>query len=234
MTTETFAKMHFMGEGGDIVLPLNPSDFPITRPTENIVHHTFGAGYVSIGNDPKLREFTIESQFWSAKLPEGGLQAVNAYKEFFEKWQDSRKYKRLVVEHIDINILVLCNGFDIEYRAKAEDDIYYTLNLIEHPPFGKRSPAEGDTQSPSPYDNTNPPPRPPENKPPTTQTYTIVPGDNLWAIARKHGQDGTAWRELYNYNRDMLHQNVENRPSWNAGDLIFPGQMLQIPTDWGS
>ena len=50
-------------------------------------------------------------------------------------------------------------------------------------------------------------------------TYTVVKGDNLWKIARKHLGSGTKYIELYELNKDIL----------KSPDLIYIGQVLKIP-----
>jgi len=56
--------------------------------------------------------------------------------------------------------------------------------------------------------------------PPSPKTYTVKPGDTLWAIAKRTLGDGSRWREIYNVNVEVIGKN----PS-----LIFPGQVLRIP-----
>jgi nucleoid-associated protein YgaU len=54
--------------------------------------------------------------------------------------------------------------------------------------------------------------------------YTVRKGDSLSAIAQREYGDASAWRRIYDANRDLI-QNP---------DLIHPGQVLTIPrTDRG-
>jgi LysM repeat protein len=55
---------------------------------------------------------------------------------------------------------------------------------------------------------------------PETTPYTVVKGDNLWDIARKHLGDGTRWHEVYELNKTVVGDNPR---------LIFPGQNLALP-----
>lgn len=59
----------------------------------------------------------------------------------------------------------------------------------------------------------------------TPSTYMVKPGDNLWMIAKRTLQDGSRWREIYNANVDVIGRNP---------DLIYPGQVLQIPGGSGA
>ncbi|MFD7847490.1 LysM peptidoglycan-binding domain-containing protein [Nocardia sp. NPDC059764] len=53
--------------------------------------------------------------------------------------------------------------------------------------------------------------------PPAAQTYTVEPGDTLWAIAERFYGDGNRYQEIANAS------GVDNP------DLIQPGQVLTIP-----
>ena len=59
---------------------------------------------------------------------------------------------------------------------------------------------------------TRPAPAPPK-------TYTVKPGDTLWAIAKQTLGDGGRWREIYNNNVDVIGKDP---------NLIRPGQVLRI------
>lgn len=54
----------------------------------------------------------------------------------------------------------------------------------------------------------------------TARTYTVVSGDSLSKIAKKHYGDGNRWAKIYEANRSTIGANP---------DRIFPGQVLQIP-----
>lgn len=55
-------------------------------------------------------------------------------------------------------------------------------------------------------------------------TYTVVPGDSMWAISQRFYGNGARWREIYEANKDIIGDN----PS-----LIYPGQTFVIPNDEG-
>jgi nucleoid-associated protein YgaU len=71
------------------------------------------------------------------------------------------------------------------------------------------------------HSTTAPTPKPaPAPPPPAAKTYTVAPGDTLWAIAKKHLGAGTRWTELYEKNRAVIGDNP---------DRIKPGQVLTLP-----
>lgn len=51
------------------------------------------------------------------------------------------------------------------------------------------------------------------------RTYTVRPGDTLSEIAKEHYGDASAYRRIFDANRDQL----------SNPDLIQPGQTLKIP-----
>ena len=54
---------------------------------------------------------------------------------------------------------------------------------------------------------------------PATTTYTVVKGDTLSAIAKRHLGNANDWRQIFEANRDILKD----------PDRIQPGQVLKIP-----
>lgn len=52
------------------------------------------------------------------------------------------------------------------------------------------------------------------------EQYTVVPGDTLSAIAQQKYGDANLWPRIFDANRDEI----------SNPDLIFPGQVLRIPT----
>lgn len=51
-------------------------------------------------------------------------------------------------------------------------------------------------------------------------TYTVVPGDSMWAISERFYNDGTRWMEIYEANKELIGDNPR---------LIHPGYTLVIP-----
>jgi nucleoid-associated protein YgaU len=52
------------------------------------------------------------------------------------------------------------------------------------------------------------------------QTYTVVSGDSLSRISKRIYGDASKWKKIYEANTDQ----IENP------DLIYPGQVLKIPS----
>src|SRR5690606_1360426 len=58
---------------------------------------------------------------------------------------------------------------------------------------------------------------------PESTRYTVRKGDTLSAIAKREYGDASAWRRIYEANRDQI----------DNPDLIHPGQELRIPKTKG-
>jgi nucleoid-associated protein YgaU len=58
----------------------------------------------------------------------------------------------------------------------------------------------------------------------TARTYTVRSGDSLSAIAKREYGDASAWRRIFEANRDQIKD----------PDLIHPGQELKIPPTGGA
>jgi len=73
--------------------------------------------------------------------------------------------------------------------------------------------------------NTSTPPAQPraDNKAAVGATYTVKSGDTLWGISKALSGDGNNWRQLYDLNKSVIGGNP---------DLIYPGQVYTVPTNW--
>ena len=52
------------------------------------------------------------------------------------------------------------------------------------------------------------------------ETYTVKPGDSMWAIAQQYLGNGNDWMKIYEANKDLIGATPE---------LIHPGYVLKIP-----
>jgi nucleoid-associated protein YgaU len=53
------------------------------------------------------------------------------------------------------------------------------------------------------------------------RSYTVVAGDSLSKIAKREYGDAQKWQQIYEANRDKIKD----------PDLIYPGQVLNIPAE---
>lgn len=75
----------------------------------------------------------------------------------------------------------------------------------------------------------------PGGPPPSTVTttiarsYTVVPGDTLWAIAGTFYGDPTRWPEIYDANAGLIDAQAAAHGLPGGGHWIFPGDVYTIP-----
>lgn len=64
-----------------------------------------------------------------------------------------------------------------------------------------------------------------------SSTYTVVPGDTLWAIAKKYYGSGTQYTKIYKANTDLIESTAKahGKKSSDNGHWIWPGETLTIP-----
>ena len=60
---------------------------------------------------------------------------------------------------------------------------------------------------------------PPDPGPPIRTIHTVVKGESLWRISRRHYQNPLLWPKIYRINEDQIED----------PDLIYPDQELKIP-----
>lgn len=145
-------------------------------------------------------------------------KAPNEIISTFENWRKNGTRLKLMVTETVINHDVYLDSFsaeavggagDYEYSIsfmEAKDMMVYTVNELGLQP---KSPTNNNVSS-----GTRP-------APPKASTYTVVGGDSLWAIAKKHLGNGNRYMEIYNANKATIGSN----PS-----LIRPGQVLTLPS----
>ena len=218
-------------EGKRMVFPVNPGKLSISRGSRNVTHEALGIGEIVLSNPPALERINFSSQFWH----DGDGTPSESHTDWLNEWRQKEKPGRFVIANQNpesayrgYNKLVLCNDFDAaEGAAGHEDDVYYTLDLIEwreSTGLGEveieHDPVTGEAYIPMPG------PRRVDERPLPGRTYAVRPGDSVFAITQSYGQPPGAWRELYEIpaNRINLGENPYS---------LAANQILIMPGSWG-
>ena len=208
-------KCVFARRGQSIILPVNPIDeLEMNIPGNEGTEEVLGTGEINIPKKRRLATFSIKSLF-------PGDQNPLVYTTFIENWRNSLEPARFTAVGLGIDLDVRVTNFRYSIKGADVKTYWYTIDLREYRAYGAKEitvpvvDIQNVTQEP-------PPPRV-DNSPPVTRTYTVVSGDNLWAIARKLSGNGANWPELYEANKAV----VGNNPS-----LIYAGQVYNVPAGW--
>lgn len=84
---------------------------------------------------------------------------------------------------------------------------------------GAKAPPPAPVQAVAPAPAPEPPAPQPPPPPPAPKQLTVAEGDCLWRLSSTHLGDPHAWRRLFEANRGRIRN----------PDLIFPGQVLDLP-----
>lgn len=128
------------------------------------------------------------------------------------EWRDSDKPVKLLITETDINMYATIRKFDIREKGGEPGDIYYDIEFKEYEFINIREVVQ---QAPKVQQQTDRP-----ETAATANTYTVVKGDCLWNISKKFYGSGAQYPKIFNAN---------NPPIKNA-NLIYPGQVLTIPS----
>lgn len=144
-------------------------------------------------------------------------RAPNEIINTFERWRKNGTRIKLMVTETVINHDVYLESFTVE-AAGGTGDYEYSISFTEAKDMMVYTVSELGLQPKSATNsNVSSGTRP---APPKANTYTVVGGDTLWAIAKKFLGAGKRYMEIYNANKSTIGSN----PS-----LIYPGQVLTIP-----
>lgn len=196
--------------GQEIVLPVTPESYTIDHGNhvETVNLHTIGDYHLPGGRT--LFTCTLSGMLprkrYAFVMPEASLDPYT-YIDFFEFSSDRREVCRFVVSDTPTIADVLIENWQYGERD-GTNDVYYTLTLRRF------IPAQGArTQSlvtAAPARGTSP-------QTAVQQTYTVVRGDTLSAIAKRF------------YGNAALYPSLAKANSIANPDLIHPGQVLKLP-----
>lgn len=212
-----------------LTIPINPEELNIQRSADNDDLDIVGLGKVTRKGVPSLMSCSIESffpcsnsYFYTGVTPKTCVDFIN------EIWNTENKNNNVAKISTtglpkNLNMYFVIEEFEYDYKAGEEEDIYYTLKIKEYIPYGVRV-VKTNISGTSSYNSSQPrasSSNPSQNT--SRKTYKVVKGDCLWNITKKFTGAGSRWRELYNLNKSVIGSNP---------NLIYPNQLLTLPTGW--
>lgn len=218
MATNYQIWLTFDGEKQQMLLPVLPETINRKCGSYNESVKISGLGEITIAQNRPAYVFSFSSFF-----PRKPFRDISVEKLMYNPdilcqqilaWKNSGKPVHFMVVGANINMFCTIEEFDTSENGGDPGTIYYSIKLKEYREITVRQiKVKNDTALVSDMntrvDNTVVP-----------QTYTVIKGDCLWNIAKKHLGSGSKWKEIYNLNKDKIK---------NA-NLIYPGQVLKMPS----
>lgn len=199
--------------GTELILPVTPESFSVSFGRNVLKVNVHQLGDVHLWGQKTAGTVKLSAVFPASERSyafSGGYTG-NPYGaiELLQNWQNAGKILRFIVSETPVNLAVLLSEVSFG-EQDGTGDVTAELNLSEYRETGAVRVQSGGSQTAA---------RPAESggvqKSP--QSYTIVKGDTMWAIARKFYGDATLCWKLASYN------GIQN------ANIIYPGQVLKIP-----
>lgn len=185
-------------------LPVNPSEFTISKGNLNQTVSVNDVGEVNLIGKPGLASVSLAS-FFPAR--EYGFCEYSSFPDSYDcvqlidSWRLSGKPIRLIISGTNINLAMAIENFDYGEKGGTRD-VYYTLELKEYRFLSVQNTARGNET------------RPVSRSVP--QDYVVKSGDTLWEIAKRLTGDGGNF------------QDIAAKNSIVDPNMIYPGQKLVI------
>ena len=217
-----------------ILLPIAPSSLSVKIKNQNSTVNLINDGEASVLKAPGLTEYSFDFLLPAQKYP--FAKYISKFRkpkyilDKLEKWKVEKKSITLTVSRVlpngkglfDTSQKVVIEDYTIKEEAKEGFDVKVSIKLKQYKPFktkkckvtikdtSKKKTAKVEKSKERPAG---------ENQPQTGTTYTVVSGDSLWKIAKHFYGNGAEYPKIFDANKDKI----------SNPNLIYPGQMLNIP-----
>ncbi|WP_277680014.1 LysM peptidoglycan-binding domain-containing protein [Gracilibacillus dipsosauri] len=211
----------------DLQLPVAPSSMQTQINNKNETITLMNDGEVNILKKPGLTDIEFEVLLPNVQYPfaiyTDGFKPATFYLEKFEKLKVEQESFQFIVNRMmpngkllfDTNMTVSLEEYSIEEDANNGFDLMVTISLKQYRPYGNKKVEIKQSSTSSTKKATVKKQRKAPSKP-KVKTHKVVPGDTLWAIAKRYLGNGARYPELARIN------NIKNP------NLIFPGQVIKL------
>lgn len=209
-----------LGEKG-FILPVLPEKIELNENGDNKTYDIINLGEINTINLPKLTEISFESFFPKNKGPYVSSEKLfepSFYISRIREWREKKQKIRFIFvgSPLEVNDLFTIENFKLSEKGGEVGDIYYSIEIKRYKPYAAKKVVIVTKQNNSSKAMVKAiPPRPVEKLSP--KTHTVIKGDTLWKIAKKHLGNGNRWREIAQLN------NIKNP------EMIYPGQVFRLP-----
>lgn len=214
------------------LLPVTPEKLQITINNENKTVTLIDEGEINILKTAGLTDIEFECEIPQVKHPhaiyKSGFNGAGYFLDYFETLKTRKKPFQFIVSRtlpsgktlFSTNMKVSMEDYKITEQAKNGFDLTVKIKLKQWRDYGTKTVniVLRETETVADVEESRAAETSPE--PETTQTYTVVKGDTLWAIAKRYYGNGSKYTVIYSANKSVIGGNP---------NLIYPGQVLTIP-----
>jgi len=195
--------------------PVAPESVTVRRGNVNQSVQIAGLGEITVKQGRPADTVQFESVFpaqWfaGAHVKRSRFKPPQTLVSQILKWKDSPKPSRFLITGSGIKMYCTIEDFTCTVKGGDVGSVYFSIELKEYRRVTVRKVKKPGKKNRS-DDRVQP------------KTYTVVKGDSLWKIAAAYLGDGGRYAEIFNLNRGQI-QNP---------NLIYPGQVLQLPESDG-
>lgn len=189
--------------------------------TVRITYDILNRGPVEVPTGSGLCAYSWSSEFPGQKRIDGPMQRgpwmfPSVYHNILEDWKEKGTPLNLMVIGYPINKDVILDNYSGDATG-AFGDIAYEVRFIEDRDITIQATTESKPQA--------------KRQATTSDTHTVMPGDNLWNIAQAKLGKGARHTEIYNLNKEIIETTAKKhgKSDSNKGWWIYPGTILQLP-----
>lgn len=227
------------------LLPVAPSKLQLKIGGTNKTCTLINEGEINMLKLPKLTEISFDIlipsvQYGFATYTNGEFKSATHYLKLFESLMTKKQPFQFIVNRslpngqflFGTNMKVSLEDYTIKEDVKEGFDIVVNIKLKQYKDYGtKTCDIQFALTKPSVTVKTTRATS--SNAPGTPANYTIVRGDTLWGIARKHYNKATQAlvNGIYNANKTVIENaaKAHGKSSSQNGHWIWPGTKLHIP-----
>ena len=209
----------YNGETEKIRFPVLPEIINIDNGSGNKSVPIAGLGEVVIKQDPTAIVISFNCFFPETAFPGIQVAQITPPQELADKitkWKNGDKPVHFLITGTTVNLFCTIEKFPTSEKAGDVGTIHYSIVLKEYTETAARQVKIENSKA---VIASNPAPDRTDNRI-QAKTHTVVSGDCLWNIAKKYLGSGSRYTEIYDLNRDIIKN----------PNLIYPGQVLKLPT----